>query len=63
MIQLQPEESIRLYFLVKQPGDTLELTPTSLDLDFANSFKVPRRRLRTPAARRDPRAAGPVRAA
>ena len=42
MIQLQPEESIRLYCLVKQPGDTLELTPTSLDLDFANSFKVRR---------------------
>lgn len=39
VIQLQPEESIRLYFLVKEPGDTLELTPTSLDLDFANSFK------------------------
>ncbi|CAG2131064.1 Glucose-6-phosphate 1-dehydrogenase [Cupriavidus campinensis] len=42
VIQLQPEESIKLYFLVKQPGDTLELTPTSLDLDFANSFKVRR---------------------
>ncbi|MBP0623505.1 glucose-6-phosphate dehydrogenase [Cupriavidus consociatus] len=42
VIQLQPEESIRLYCLVKQPGDTLELTPTSLDLDFANSFKVRR---------------------
>ncbi|TXI83575.1 MAG: glucose-6-phosphate dehydrogenase [Cupriavidus sp.] len=42
VIQLQPEESIRLYFLAKQPGDTLELTPTSLDLDFASSFKVRR---------------------
>ncbi|QET05587.1 glucose-6-phosphate dehydrogenase [Cupriavidus pauculus] len=42
VIQLQPEESIRLYFLAKQPGDTLELTPTSLDLDFAHSFKVRR---------------------
>ena len=42
VIRLQPEESIRLYFLVKQPGDTVELTPTSLDLDFANSFKMRR---------------------
>jgi len=42
VIRLQPEESIRLYFLVKQAGDTLELTPTSLDLDFANSFKTRR---------------------
>ncbi len=42
VIRLQPEESIRLYFLVKQPGDTVALTPTSLDLDFANSFKVRR---------------------
>lgn len=39
VIRLQPEESIRLYFLVKQPGDTVALTPTSLDLDFGNSFK------------------------
>jgi len=42
VIRLQPEESIRLYFLVKQPGDTVALTGTSLDLDFANSFKVRR---------------------
>ena len=38
VIRLQPEESIRLYFLVKQPGDTVTLTQTSLDLDLANSF-------------------------
>jgi len=42
VIRLQPEESIRLYCLVKQPGDTLELCSTSLDLDFANSFKARR---------------------
>lgn len=42
VIRLQPEESIRLHFLVKQPGDTVALTQTSLNLDFANSFKVRR---------------------
>ena len=42
VIRLQPEESIRLYFLVKQPGDTVTLTQTSLDLDLANSFKARR---------------------
>jgi len=42
VIRLQPEESIRLYFLVKQPGDTVALTQTSLDLDLANSFKARR---------------------
>lgn len=42
VIQLQPEESIRLYFLVKQPGDTVALTQTSLDLDLCHSFKTRR---------------------
>ncbi|WP_092138233.1 glucose-6-phosphate dehydrogenase [Cupriavidus sp. YR651] len=32
VITLQPEESIRLHFLVKQPGDTQALQPASLDL-------------------------------
>jgi glucose-6-phosphate 1-dehydrogenase len=39
VIRLQPQESIRLYFLVKQPGDTVALTQTSLDLDLAASSK------------------------
>ncbi|WP_416047286.1 glucose-6-phosphate dehydrogenase [Cupriavidus basilensis] len=39
VIRLQPEESIRLELLVKQPGDTVELRQTSLDLDFSESFK------------------------
>ncbi|WP_432262639.1 glucose-6-phosphate dehydrogenase [Cupriavidus sp. TMH.W2] len=42
VIRLQPEESIRLYCLVKQPGDTLALTPTSLDLDLATSSRARR---------------------
>jgi glucose-6-phosphate 1-dehydrogenase len=42
VIQLQPEEGIRLFFSVKQPGDTVALTQTSLNLDFANSFKTRR---------------------
>ncbi|AOZ10097.1 glucose-6-phosphate dehydrogenase [Cupriavidus malaysiensis] len=32
VITLQPEESIRLHFLVKQPGDTQALQPATLDL-------------------------------
>ncbi|UIF90714.1 glucose-6-phosphate dehydrogenase [Cupriavidus sp. UYPR2.512] len=34
VITLQPEESIRLYFLTKQPGDTQALIPASLDLQL-----------------------------
>ncbi len=63
VIQLQPEESIKLYFLVKQPGDTLELTPHLARPGLRQLVQgAPRRRLRTPAAGRDPRPAGPVRA-
>ena len=42
VIQLQPEESIRLYFLAKEPGDTMRLQPAYLDLDFYKAFKVRR---------------------
>lgn len=42
VIQLQPEESIRLHCMVKQPGDDQRLHPVSLDLDFAKSFKTRR---------------------
>ncbi|SUX29541.1 glucose-6-phosphate dehydrogenase [Chromobacterium vaccinii] len=42
VIRLQPEESIRLYFLAKEPGDTMRLQPTYLDLDFYKAFKVRR---------------------
>jgi glucose-6-phosphate 1-dehydrogenase len=36
------EESIRLYFLAKEPGDTMRLQPAYLDLDFYKAFKVRR---------------------
>ena len=39
IIKLQPEETVQLYFLAKRPGDTNELSPVYLDLDFAKMFK------------------------
>ncbi|MFN7095185.1 MAG: glucose-6-phosphate dehydrogenase, partial [Burkholderiales bacterium] len=38
IIKLQPEETVQLYFLAKQPGDTNELQPVYLDLDFNKMF-------------------------
>jgi len=34
VIRLQPEESIRLHFMAKAPGDSLVLQPAYLNLDF-----------------------------
>ncbi|MCE2706667.1 MAG: glucose-6-phosphate dehydrogenase [Proteobacteria bacterium] len=34
IIRLQPDETVQLYFLAKKPGDTNELQPVYLDLDF-----------------------------
>jgi len=42
VIQLQPDESIRLYFLAKEPGDTMHLQPAYLNLDFHAMFKARR---------------------
>lgn len=42
IIQLQPDETIKLYFLAKQPGDTNELKPVYLDLDFHKTFNIRR---------------------
>ncbi|GGY04883.1 glucose-6-phosphate dehydrogenase [Paludibacterium paludis] len=42
VIRLQPEESIRLYFLAKEPGDTMRLQPAYLNLDFHEMFKLRR---------------------
>ena len=42
IIRLQPDETIQLYFLAKQPGDTNELQPVFLDLDFNKMFTSPR---------------------
>lgn len=42
VIRLQPEEYIRLYLNAKVPGDSMELQPVSLDLNFAGKFTVRR---------------------
>jgi glucose-6-phosphate 1-dehydrogenase len=38
IIKLQPKETVQLFFLAKKPGDTNELQPVYLDLNFANIF-------------------------
>jgi glucose-6-phosphate 1-dehydrogenase len=40
VIHLQPKESIRLYFLAKEPGDAMSLQSTYLNLDFHTMFKA-----------------------
>lgn len=40
VILLQPKESIRLYFLAKEPGDTMSLQSTYLNLDFHTISKA-----------------------
>src|SRR3546814_10977521 len=40
VIRLQPKESIRLYFLAKEPGDAMRLQSTYLNLDFHTMFKA-----------------------
>lgn len=42
IIRLQPDETIKLYFLAKQPGDTNRVQPVYLDLDFNQMFNVRR---------------------
>ncbi len=43
VIRLQPDESVRLYLLAKQPGgDEIRLRPVFLDLDFDETFKTRR---------------------
>jgi glucose-6-phosphate 1-dehydrogenase len=39
VIRLQPQESITLTVLAKQPGETMRLKPVNLALDLAGSFK------------------------
>lgn len=38
VIRLQPNESVRLYLMAKQPGDQMRLSPVYLDLDFKEVF-------------------------
>lgn len=42
VIKLQPEESIRLYCMVKQPGDGMTVQEVALDLSFDQAFKQQR---------------------
>jgi glucose-6-phosphate 1-dehydrogenase len=42
VIRLQPEESITLTILAKQPGEVMRLRPVSLALDLAGTFKEQR---------------------
>ncbi|MGQ5522996.1 glucose-6-phosphate dehydrogenase [Chitinimonas sp. PSY-7] len=42
VIQLQPEESVKMYLLAKQPGDQMKLKSVHLDLDFDEMFKARR---------------------
>jgi glucose-6-phosphate 1-dehydrogenase len=39
VIQLQPEEGLRLFMMAKVPGDTMNLKPVGLNLDFAEQFR------------------------
>lgn len=42
IIQIQPEETVKLFFLAKQPGETNRLKPVYLDLDFNEMFHAQR---------------------
>jgi len=39
IIQLQPEEELKLYLMAKAPGDGMILKPVQLNLDFSEQFK------------------------
>lgn len=40
VIQLQPDENVRLYLMAKQPGDGMNLGTVNLKVDFSDAFKV-----------------------
>ncbi|MBB5017096.1 glucose-6-phosphate 1-dehydrogenase [Chitinivorax tropicus] len=42
VIRMQPEESMKLYLLAKQPGDAMHLGQVHLNLDFEETFKTRR---------------------
>lgn len=42
IIRIQPEETVKLYFLAKEPGVGNNLKPVYLDLDFAKMFNAKR---------------------
>jgi glucose-6-phosphate 1-dehydrogenase len=39
VIRMQPDETMHLHLLSKQPGDTMRLEPAALDLDFSTTFQ------------------------
>ncbi len=39
IIQLQPEEELKLYLMAKEPGNEMQLKPVHLNLDFSEQFK------------------------
>ncbi len=42
VIRLQPDEGLNLNLMAKTPGDGMRLKPVNLELDFRESFKMPR---------------------
>lgn len=40
VIQLQPDECVKLFLMAKQPGDGMNLGEVSLNVDFSDAFKV-----------------------
>lgn len=42
VIQMQPNETVLLHMMAKQPGDVMRLEPVKLDLDFREAFRSQR---------------------
>jgi glucose-6-phosphate 1-dehydrogenase len=42
VIRMQPEETVELHLLAKQPGEEVQLHPVRLNLDFAETFRTRR---------------------
>ncbi|MBV8665408.1 MAG: glucose-6-phosphate dehydrogenase [Burkholderiaceae bacterium] len=42
IIRLQPDEGLQLSLMAKTPGDSMRLKPVDLELDFRETFKMPR---------------------
>ncbi len=42
IIRLQPDEGLKLNLMAKTPGDGMRLRPVELELDFRETFKMPR---------------------
>ncbi|MFT4171032.1 MAG: glucose-6-phosphate dehydrogenase [Rhodocyclaceae bacterium] len=39
VIQMQPNETVMLHMMAKEPGDVMRLEPVALDLDFSEAFR------------------------